>query len=37
MAIPYLLFVQGMVYPERRTKWKNRYNQKGIGGLSDSL
>jgi len=26
-----------MVYPERRTKWKNRYNQKGIGGLSDSL
>ena len=35
MAIPYLLFVQGMVYPERRTKWKNRYNQKGIDGLSD--
>ena len=32
----YLIFARDMVHPERRYyKWKNRYKQKGIEGLSD--
>ena len=34
--IPYAIFARDTVPPERDTKWKNRYKQKGIDGLSIS-